>query len=158
MLVAIMASCSTTMSNVGRTTVKEKRIAIGDKVTDTRKWETNDLLVNYTINNSADAFSIAGSIQIKFSVVASFPISESFRIFINFLDSNGTAISTQKISPFTKYRGKVPDQLKFSYNLEKPAGAVYYNFSYMGIFKSNFGDENSQEDWEIFHRPFEKKQ
>lgn len=156
LLIVILSSCAALLSNSGRTALKEERIAIGDEITNTGKWQSKDISINYAINNQPNTFFISGSVQINSYILSSFPLGQYLNLYINFLDANGVALSTHDISPFMKYRSEVPQQLDFKNNLEKPAEAVYFNFSYMGLFKSGIGKNSTTDDWEIFYKPFEK--
>lgn len=155
MLITVLSACAATnMSNVGRIVQKREKIAIGDQKTSTGQWQTNNVSLNYSIDNTADAFFISGSVHISESVTASFPLGDYFYLFFNFIDNSGTVISTHNISPLIRFRTEVADQLPFSNTLEKPADAVFFAFSYVGNFKgANTGDENMG-DWPIYYRPF----
>jgi hypothetical protein len=154
-LVTILSACiATSMSNVGRTAHKKEKITIEDKKTSTGQWQTNNVSISYSIDNVPDNFTISGSVHISESVTASFPLGDYFNLFINFIDSSGTVISTHNISPLVRYRTEVAEQLPFTSTLVKPADAVFFAFSYIGNFKSASVGEDNLGDWMIYHRPF----
>ena len=135
-LITTLSACAATyMSNVGRTVQKKEKIAIGNQKASTGQWQTNNVSLSYSIDNAADAFSISGSVHISESVTASFPLGDYFYLYINFIDNNGTAISTHNISPLIRFRAEVADQLPFSNTLEKPAGAFFFAFSCINYSK-----------------------
>ncbi len=155
LLICILSACSiATTANIGKTVSRKHRIALSEHDNNTSTWQTNDLLVNYTIKNSAEDFSVSGTIHIKESILGSFPAAEAFNLFINFIDHDGIVISTHDISPVFGYRLVVPEQVGFKFDLTQPADAAFFTFSYSGTFRSIGFSGEAADEWEIVHEPF----
>lgn len=155
-VIAIISGCSTTMSNVGRESVKIERIAIKDQKNDDEQWQTNDVLINYSTETTENTFAISGSVHIKDSVTYSFPRGDYFYLFLNFIDKNSIVLSTHDISPLLRYKIDVDASLPINFSLDKPVDAVFFAFSYFGNFRGAYTSDEYMGDWEIYHRPFTK--
>jgi len=155
--VTIISGCAAfTPSNKGLAAIEEQRIAIVEQIDKSQNWQTNEVLLHYSVNNSAQSFSITGTLKIADRIIGSFPFSEYFNLYLTFVDDSGTGLSTHSIGPLFIYRGEVPDTLEFTKTLIKPEGAVAYTFSYDGSFLGDVGQGGGGADWQISFRPFSK--
>lgn len=156
-VVAILAGCTAfTTSNKGMMALKEQTISLKKPVKATESWQTKDVLVSYSTNNSSSSFSITGSLHIADSILSSFPIADYFNLYLTFVDTSGLGLITHNIGPLFPYRMEVPEKLGFNKELVIPTGAAAYVFSYSGRFRDNVGADGGGGSWDISIRPFAK--
>jgi len=149
-----LSGCASTYySNVGQR-ASEEFIIPAETAAHSQQWQTNDLKINYDIRNTQESFTVSGTVSMNKFITHSFPAAERFRLFINYLDRNGTALSTADISPLIGYRRDVPEKMKLRNVPLAPPEASAFTFSYIGTFTGgNNADENSG-DWEVYFTPF----
>lgn len=149
-----LSGCASTYySNVGQR-ASEEFIIPAETGTPSQEWQTNDLKIIYDVRKTKESFTVSGTVSMKNYIIHSFPAAEKFRLFINYLDENGMALSTDDISPLIGYRGEVPEKMKLKDVPLAPPQATAFTFSYTGTFTGgNNADENSG-DWEIYFTPF----
>ncbi len=149
-----LSGCASTYySNVGKV-ASEEHIIPAETGEGPQQWQTNDLKIAYDVKNTEESFTVSGTVAMKSYISHSFPAAERFRLYINYLDENGRALSTDDISPMIGYHTAVPEKMKLRDVPPAPPQATAFTFSYLGTFISSGDADRNAGDWEIYFNPF----
>lgn len=141
--------------NVGRMAVEEQ-ILSGQTTAEDQEWQTNDVKILYTVEPAKGSFAVTGTLSFQQHIMFSFPTVERFNLYINYLDDQGTVLTTHDITPNLGYRVELPDKADLRDVPVAPAEATSFAFNYFGIFKGLSTEEASMGDWVISFNPFQK--
>lgn len=149
-----LSGCASTYySNVGKV-ASEEYIIPAETGTGPQQWQTNDLRIVYDVKDTEASFTVSGTVAMKGYIRRSFPAAERFRLYINYLDENGRALSTDDVSPLIGYRTAVPEKMNLRDVPPAPPQAAAFTFSYIGTFTSGSNADENAGDWEIHFNPF----
>lgn len=141
---------------IGAVTRQDARIDLTAEDVQNGVFSTSDLVLAYSISESADMFNISGELSFAQSITYSFGIIERFILKMNFLDEEGRVIKTVDITPLIQSFSSVPDKIRIGHSSVKPEGTSFIAFNYYGVFKgisSEVGGGGAA--WEVFYFPFE---
>lgn len=151
----LLVSCFAQQSYIGRTTMPKYVLSINDDTAE-RIWQTNDVIINYQVNEQEDgkAFSISGNLSVNDWILRGFPAVEKLNLHIHYLDENDQVISSHPVGINHGYRNKPPKNLKLLNVTPPQTGAVSFTFSYFGIMAGRNSEEGNVGDWQIYFNPF----
>lgn len=159
-LMILLASCGKTHTYRERQALPEQQIPIATTLADLELWQTRDVAVRYQMVDNGTYFTLSGYVEIKDSVLYSFPRTDYFYLHVYLLDSRGYATSKHVIRPRLLHYEAIYEQGPFSQKIAKDGDTQAIAFGYQG----NFFDVEFEErggflrrdkiDWEIFHSPF----
>ena len=151
----LLVSCFAQRSYLGRTTLPNHILSLNDEGVE-RSWQTDELIINYTLNKPENdsSMTLSGRLSATDSLTRSFPTVKKLTLQIHYLDTSGKVIGSQPIGVNHGYKNKLAKNLTFRETLELPAGTESFTFSYFGIMAGlGTADENPGE-WEIYFHPF----
>ncbi len=150
------SSCNKALHNIGRTALLDQRFEIRDTSPDLKLWQTEDLAINYQLEDNDTTITISGTVAISGRITVVYPVFDFLNIYVNFLDQNGVATSKYDICPIISRYNTAPGQVAFSKTLQKDENSASIAFSYWGNFRDRgMSSRGDVIEWEIFYNPFE---
>lgn len=162
LLLLFASGCTAYLSNVGKTALDIETLNLNTGQTDPRIWQTQDFLIKYDVLPVGNSVTIDGTFYIKDRISYSFPVAQFFYLYINYVDSNNTVLSSHDITPLLAFRTNFQDSFPLRSAPPAPSGTEAFVFSYWGNFtgSANYSDSDERGgtgDWEVYYSPFEKK-
>ena len=138
---------------VGALSKEYARIDFPEDGVERALWKGKHMDVHYSISQKSGGFAISGTVTIHDTVLMSFDNVEQLVVKFNFLDNSGRVLGTADITPRYSTYEKVDGPLDFKTVAAPVPGTSSFAFSYFGTFFGRL--DESVDDWEIFHFPFD---
>lgn len=151
-LFSVVGCGSFTEPELGVRAKKESRILL-DGAGKGRVFQTDDLKLEYSLNDSGGNYTYTGRLFIDRSITDSFEEITRFTMRMNFLDSEGRVLESVDITPLFTINHDIPNVMKAKKKGRTPHGAKYIAFNYFAVFRGVMA--GYRDDWESFYFPFE---
>ena len=120
----------------GKTANQKDNVSLREGGPHSGRWESGDVIVNYTYDNSANSFQIEGTVELTPRLTKSFRDVSNFSVRANLLGEDRIILKSVTIviagnQPITTWR--------FKEAFPAPTGASAMNFSYRGTAYESSG-------------------
>lgn len=151
----ILSGCAGSRTNIGKTIDKSLIIPLDQENTAVQDWQ-QDIVIEYYVNKVGNSNMLDGKVSITDSRMYLYPVPDFFFLSVNFVDDNGSVISSHEISPLMTSSLSIKNSYKLRVPLPVPDNASGIAFNYWG----NFREEGFNKfrgvtgGWEIYYNPF----
>jgi hypothetical protein len=150
----LVSGCVSSMDNNGKTALPQYSIQTNPLEAKTGIWQTNDVQIDYSIEQTGSTFVPSASFLIKDRLLMSFNTAAFLHVYIVYIDKDGKALSTDNISPNIGYKKNIQGKYKLLQIPPAPKGTAAFTFIYRGNLVSAQTGDSQSSDWSIFFNPF----
>lgn len=160
-LISLCFACASgTSLSPGAWVEENDRIAVQDGGPHKGSWQTRDLSIDYEYREAAQSLQITGDIKLADYIPKGFSMLDYLRLYIHFLEANGTVLETKSLK-FFGYRRYLDFLGKMTFNsqFDLPEDTVAFAFSYSGRVSQGGGSplgnnsDGGQITWDFWKVP-----
>ena len=124
-------------------------------------WQTRDMIINYQYQDAAKNLQISGTIELADYIPKGFNTLERLKLYIHFLNADGTVLATRNIKTFGYRRYlELIGEMTFNNRFNLTEKTVSFAFSYSGrvtegggpTIRSNGGGRIHWDFWKVPRR------
>ncbi len=151
-----LGGCATMSApHIGKTARPENRNPLSDLPRTETTWAGKDLKLHYRAVQAGGDLEISGFVEFD-SNLAKYPVVESFRIYLNYLDADGVVLDSKLLWATAVNSEQRFVRWTFERRWPVPPQATALGFSYRGGVGESGGDSSfsqTKTGWEVYQAP-----
>ena len=160
LLINLFVACAGgTALSPGAWVAEADRIAVLDGGPHKGHWQTRDLTINYEYQEAVKNLQVSGVIELASYIPMGFNTLEYLKLYIHFLEADGTVLDTRsiKIFGYRRYLDYI-GEMSFNHRYDLTENTVSFAFSYSGRVTQGGGtgigrSDRGRIDWEFWKVP-----